>query len=178
MGFSDPSRDGLGRGSGSVRLDLGESEDFREIFLIVKKAVKAIIGKERAGLMLVLADLPPNIVALHSFGSNSIVMNRLALEAMRAGARDEIEVKSYIFVALLHEYLHSLGHIDEEQTRELVYGICRELFGEDHHATRIAARGPVELLELLEGTMARTDLGGRPPKIVKGFDPVYMGYIH
>ncbi|MEM2881700.1 MAG: hypothetical protein QXL35_00400 [Candidatus Bathyarchaeia archaeon] len=174
-GFSEPNSNGWGRDSRTAPLESGEPEDFEEIFRIVKKAVKAILGKERAGLMLVLADLPPNIGAFHSFGSNSIVLNRLALEAMRAEAKEEIEVKSYIFVVLLHEYLHSLGHLDEAQTRRLVYEISKELFGEGHPATRMAARGP---LELLEGVMARGDMGERPPKIVKEFDPAYRGYIH
>ncbi|MEM3574739.1 MAG: hypothetical protein QXQ76_03255 [Candidatus Bathyarchaeia archaeon] len=172
---SEPNPNGLVRDFRTAPLELSESEDFQDIFCIVKKAVKAILGKGRAGLTLVLADLPPNIGAFHSFGSNFIVMNRIALEAMRAGAKEGIEVKSYIFVILLHEYLHSLGCLDEAQTRRLVYEISKELFGEDHPATRMAARGP---LELLEGVMARGDLGGRPPKIIKEFDPSYRGYIH
>jgi hypothetical protein len=173
--FSTPDPQEGGKDSAAARPDLEGSKGFQGIFRIVKKAVKEALGQERAGLMLVLADLPPNIGAFHSFGSNSIVMNRLALEAMGAGAKEEVEVKSYVFVVLLHEYLHSLGYLDEAQTRRLVYEISKELFGEGHPATKMAGRGP---LEILDGLIARRDLGERPPQIVREFDSAHRGYIH
>jgi hypothetical protein len=166
------ARDG---GPGAIAIGKDGAEDFEEIFKMVKRAVKAFLGKERSGLMLVLADLPPEIGAFHSFGSNSIVMNRIALDAIRAGAKGDVEVESYIFVVLLHEYLHSLGYLDESQTRMLVYEICKGLFGRDHQATRMASRGP---LEALDRRIARSARYERPPSIVRGFDPAYRGYIH
>jgi hypothetical protein len=46
--------------------------------------------------------------------------------------------KPYAFHVLLHEYLHSLGFLDEGVVRRMVIEISIELFGEDHPTTKIA----------------------------------------
>ena len=38
----------------------------------------------------------------------------------------------------MHEYLHSLGYLDEVQVRQMVYSISLELLGPNHLATKIA----------------------------------------
>jgi len=64
---------------------LDSSENFGDVFEIVKRSVKDQLGKERAGLMLVLADLPMHLGAFHGVGTNSIVMNRALLDRIVKG---------------------------------------------------------------------------------------------
>lgn len=125
------------------QLDL--CRNFGDVFEIVKKTVERSLGQRRSGLMLYLAELPEHVGAYHAVGSNGIVMNKLALDAVTRSARTIREINSYVYSILLHEYLHSLGYVDESHARRLVFEISRENLGEDHPATEIAHRGPAEM---------------------------------
>lgn len=122
------------------RLDL--CEDFSDVFELVKKSAEQSLGQHRAGLMLYLARLPKQIGAFHTVGTNGIVMNRNMLDTDTRGARSIREINSYVYSILLHEYLHALGYIREEDVRKLVYNVSLDAFGLDHPATRIASKGP------------------------------------
>jgi hypothetical protein len=122
------------------QLDL--CKNFGDVFEVVKKTVENSLGQRRSGLMLYLAELPEQIGAFHGVGTNGIVMNKRALDAVTHSARTIREINSYVYSILLHEYLHSLGHIDERQVRKLVYEISKENLGPDHPATEIAHKGP------------------------------------
>lgn len=125
------------------QLDL--CRNFGDVFEVVKKTVEHSLGQRRSGLMLYLAELPEHIGAFHTVGSNGIVMNRTALDAVTRSARTIREINSYVYSILLHEYLHSLGYVDEAQARRLVFEISKENLGEDHPATEIAHKGPAEM---------------------------------
>ena len=58
--------------------------------------------------MLLLADLPLRLGAFHGVGTNSIVMNRTLLDRIVKSGHSRLEVNSFIYSILLHEYLHSL----------------------------------------------------------------------
>jgi len=119
---------------------LNECPDFPCIFGLVKQAVETTIGRRRVGLILGLSDLPNYIGAFHQMGSNFIVMNkRLLKEVIGLGNRKLIN--SYIFHILLHEYIHSLGCIDEQKTQMLTHAISEKILGSDHPATLIAKYG-------------------------------------
>ena len=119
---------------------LNECSDFSCILGLVKEAVEITIGRRRVGLILGLSDLPNYIGAFHQIGSNFIVMNkRLLKEVIRSGNRKLIN--AYIFHVLLHEYIHSLGCIDERKTQMLTYAISEKILGSDHPATLIAKYG-------------------------------------
>ena len=119
---------------------LEESESFAEIFYLVKKSVQDTMEKRRDGLMLALQYLPEELGAYYGIGSNFIVMNRVLLEKFRDsyGTND---TKAYVFSILLHEYLHSLGYVDEGLARALTYQISKAVLGERHMSTRIAKHG-------------------------------------
>ncbi len=125
------------------QLDL--CRNFGDVFEVVKKTVEHSLGQRRSGLMLYLAELPEHVGAYHAVGTNGIVMNRTALDAVTSSARTLREINSYVYSILLHEYLHSLGYVDEAQARRLVFQISRENLGEDHPATEIAHRGPAAM---------------------------------
>jgi len=46
--------------------------------------------------------------------------------------------KPYVFHVLLHEYIHSLGCLDEDEVRMRVIQITKQALGEEHPATRLA----------------------------------------
>jgi len=125
---------------------LETAENFGDIFEIVKKSVKAQLGQERAGLMLVLADLPIELGAFHGLGTNQIVMNRALLTRVIASGHPRTHINSFVYSILLHEYLHSLGVVDEREVRQLVHIISSKTFGLEHPASTIASKGPWALL--------------------------------
>jgi len=112
-----------------------------DIFEIVKRAVELELAKSRGGLMLGLANLgnqPGGFFgAFYPVGTNIIVMNKIPM--MRIKETKPELYKPYAFHVLLHEYLHSLGYLDEGQVRQMAYDITLALFGEEHLATQVAA---------------------------------------
>ncbi len=119
---------------------LNECSDFSSIFQLVKGAVETAIDKRRVGLILGLTDLPNYVGALHQIGSNFIIMNKKLLkEVIKSGNRKLIN--AYIFHILLHEYIHSLGYMNEQEVQILTHAISEKVLGSDHPATQIARYG-------------------------------------
>jgi hypothetical protein len=115
-----------------------------KVFELVKESVKRFLNMHRAGLMLGLADLGMKrgyfIGAFHPVGSNIIVVNRTPLE-IALHAKERRIFNAYCFHLFLHEYLHSLGYIDEDEVKELTYEVCRLALGNDHPAAKMAEKG-------------------------------------
>jgi len=128
-------------GTPSFDNKLDSADDLADIFEIVKLAVRRVTGRERAGLMLGLANLggsPQGFVgAFYPVATNIIVMNSLPLKRIRE--TDPALYKPYVFHILLHEYLHTLGIIDESAARQKAFEISLKLFGRDHPVTQFAA---------------------------------------
>lgn len=154
---------------------LSQDLSFDEIFEFVKKAVEKTIKKHRAGLTLVLTELPNAVGAYHAVGSNFIVMNRTILDAVAALRKNREELNSFIFSILIHEYLHALGYLDEGEVRRLVYHVIEENLGRDHPATRMASVGIMEIYPELR--QLGEERVGREPEIIKDFDTSSMPYI-
>ncbi|MBN1677598.1 MAG: hypothetical protein JW880_03585 [Candidatus Thermoplasmatota archaeon] len=151
---------------------LDSADDLADIFEIVKLAVRKTTGKERAGLMLGLADLgggPQGFVgAFYPVATNIIVMNSLPLRRIRE--TEPVLYKPYVFHILLHEYLHTLGIIDESATRQKAFEISMKLFGENHPVTHLAAdlsKFIPKLVYPVYGWQAREDY---TLELVEGFD--------
>jgi len=157
-------------------MELDKCEDFSDVFELVKKAVKDVLGRWRVGLMLVLADLPINIGAYHSLGSNSIVVNRKILEAVKDSIKSKRKLNSWIFLVLLHEYLHSLGYMDEVEVKTLSIKIIREKFEKEHPLTQLALKG---LASIFSKNMLNKALNIKTeqPKLVKSFEKINQPYI-
>lgn len=152
---------------------LDQSRDFSDIFALVKKTVKDTLAEARVGLMLVLADLPPHVGAFHEIGSNAIVLNRKLLNAVVKSGKSFREINSYIFTILLHEYLHSLGHLDEHEVRELSFQVTRRNLGENHPATEFIVKGLADrkIGQFLESD--KSDL----PQIIPDIERTAQSYI-
>jgi hypothetical protein len=124
----------------SYALKLEEANNLSDIFEIVKDAVRKVMKTGRAGLTLGLAEMGGGedywIGAFYPVGSTTIVMNKTSMR--RISETEPQLFNAYAFHVLLHEYLHSLGYIDEKRTRNLVYWVAGEIFGEDHVVTQMA----------------------------------------
>jgi len=107
--------------------------------------------------------------AFHPLGTNDIVLNRKLL-----GSLTSQKQKAHVFAILVHEYLHSLGYVDERRVRRLTYHVCAESFGKTHPATQVALAGPwTELTDdEYEEMGAELDL-----ELVKDFEKIEAGYI-
>jgi hypothetical protein len=120
------------------RKRLSSARNFDDIFVLVKEATESNIGMHRAGLSLVLGDIPNNIGAYHEMGSNAIVMNRNLLKVVQMISKSRARVNSYVFMILLHEYLHTLGYSNDGQVRKLGKEIAGAYFGAKHPAADMA----------------------------------------
>jgi hypothetical protein len=160
------------RDAQSIVTGLESAKDFPDIFEIVKTAVRKSIGMERPGLMLGLANLgggPEGLIgAFYPIATNIIVMNTLPLKRIKE--TDPALYKPYVFHILLHEYLHTLGIIDEAATRKKAFEISSEIFGKEHVVTQLAAG-----LSKFIPKLVYPVYGWQPPEeyqleLVKGFD--------
>ena len=149
-----------------------------DIFELVKRAVERDVGYARGGLMLGLADLgnhPQGFIgAFYPVATNVIVMNKVPLTRIKE-TNPEL-YKAYAFHVLLHEYLHSVGYLDERLCRRKVYEISQGLFGDDHAVTRIATD-----VSKFFPNLVYPDLAWQPEELrielVEGFDRGNTGYI-
>jgi len=157
------------RGTGSFALarTLDVPADYDAVFRVVRGAVRHVLGIERPGLGLGLSDLPPQLGAYWQVTGNMIVLNEGLVEAMRVHARTPTELNSFIYVVLAHEYLHSLGYLDERSVREVTARVTRAAFGPDHPATRMAEGNLWTLYPFL--SYARSG-NGRRLRVVTRFD--------
>jgi hypothetical protein len=156
----------------SIVTQLDSAKDLPDIFEIVKTAVRKSTGMERPGLMLGLANLgggPEGLIgAFYPIATNIIVMNTLPLKRIKE--TDPALYKPYVFHILLHEYLHTLGIIDEAATRKKAYEVSTEIFGKEHVVTQLAAD-----LSRFIPKLVYPVYGWQPPEeyqleLVKGFD--------
>jgi len=120
-------------------------KEMPKIFEKVKKDVRRVLGRHRAGLSLGLIELGITsdglIGGMHFHPGTDIVMNKTPLEIILKSQPYEI-VWAYIYHILLHEYIHSLGIIDEQKCRAITLKISEDIFKEaDHPAIILAKRG-------------------------------------
>jgi hypothetical protein len=138
-----------------------------ELFEVVKRSVRAAMQRERAGLMLALADLgnhPQGFLgAFHYMGSNYIVVNKNPLRRLKE--QHPQWYNAYAFHVLLHEYIHSLGIMDEAETRRLSFEVSRAVFGDQHIATEMAR----DITPFMPG-LVYPEVGWQPENLVLEID--------
>ena len=114
-----------------------------EIFEKVKKDVRKVYRRHRAGLSLGLVDMgmfqQGFIGGMHFHPGTEIVMNKTPLKLILETQPPEI-VWAYTYHILLHEYVHSLGVINEPQCREVTLKITEDVFEDPYHPTVILAK--------------------------------------
>ncbi len=157
------------------RRALSSAEGFDVIFEMVKAATERTLGAHRAGLTLVLGDIPNNVGAYHEMGSNAIVMNRNLLRVVEKLSKTRARRNSYVFMILLHEYLHSLGYTSDRQVRSLGRQISDEFLGSRHLASEMAVRPLDQFFPELTSFAAFRDKGEY--QTVRKFDSSSTPYI-
>lgn len=148
--------------------------DFNEAFELVKSTVEARYKMHRAGLSLILQVMPTNLGAYHVLGSNLIIANKRILDIIKKYKSSE-EYNSYLFMVLVHEYLHSFGIIDELQVRKMTYTLIASLVGEDHMATSMARYQPWSLFPELN--LFHNNSFEQKFEVVRNFDKTTQSYI-
>jgi hypothetical protein len=148
--------------------------DFNQAFELVKSAVEEKFNMHRAGLSLILQGLPTKLGAYHVLGSNLIIVNKRILGIIKIH-KSLGEYNSYLFMVLTHEYLHSLGIIDEIQVRKMTYTLLVSLVGEQHIATKMARHQPWDLFPEL--SLFNDNSFEQKFEIVKNFDKTTQSYI-
>jgi len=162
--------------------ELEACDNLADIFELVKRSVKQFLGLHRAGLMLGMANLGMRrgsfVGAFHPIGSNIIVMNKAPFDvAMQT--TDKKVLNAYCYHLLLHEYLHALGYVDEEEVRDLVHRVCSLALGKGSPATVMAERGIAfyfpKVTYFSQNVPIPRDL---QIELVKDFDKSSAGYIN
>ena len=157
------------------RRALSSADGFDEIFQMVKVATERTTGMHRAGLTLVLGDIPNDVGAYHEMGSNAIVMNRNILRIVENLSKTRSKRNAYVFMILLHEYLHSLGYTRDRQVRTLGRRISDEYLGRRHLAGEMAVRPLDQFFPGLSKLSAFRDK--REYQTVSRFDSSSTSYI-
>jgi hypothetical protein len=119
---------------------LALATSFGQVFELVKRAAEQSLDMHRAGLTLVLGDIPNNVGAYHELGSNAIVMNRNIVKIVWRSTPAIDKRNAFTFMILLHEYLHALGFTDEGQVGDLGKKIADEFLGKEHLAGEMAVK--------------------------------------
>lgn len=150
------------------RVKLDGAASYGEVWEVVKDTVFLALHKRRSGMMLFLDDLPIQLGAYHSVGTNNIVLNRVLVQIVEATIESKPVVNALIYNLLLHEYLHALGEYSEVEVRRVVYEIARKCFGEDYTATTVAKKSPWALLKDIP--LETVNVQKRVMQIVKDFE--------
>ena len=154
-----------------------------QIFENVKKDVQKIFGRHRAGLSLGLAELGMFqggfIGGMHFHPGTEIVMNKSPLRKILESQPYEI-IWAYTYHILLHEYIHSLGVIDERQCRTITLNISEEVFKDKNHPALILAKNGIGVY-IPNLNITYPPPGQRPDGIhfeyVDGFDRESQSYF-
>ena len=126
---------------------LDTSENYAQVWQIVKDTVEFAAGKKRDGMMLFLDDLPLQLGAYYPVGTNNIVLNRTLVEIVEETISSKPTVNALTYNLLLHEYLHALGEMSEAGVRREVVDVAKKCFGAGHIATMVAEKSPWILLK-------------------------------
>jgi hypothetical protein len=147
---------------------LDNAKSYGEVWDVVKECVESSLHRHRHGMMLFLADLPIQLGAYHSIGTNNIVLNRTLVQIVEASVKSKRVVNALVYNLLLHEYLHALGEYSEVEVRRMVYAVSKKCFGEDYLATKVAQKSPWALLKGIP--LAIPDAPKHVMEIVRDFE--------
>lgn len=153
---------------------LDDQMDIDEIFDVVKRSVKEVFKQERSGLGLAFSNLPWNVGALWEIWGNYIVMNEEIVEVMKKLTTSHKEFNSFVYMLLTHEYMHSLGYIDENTARHMTLLVAVSTYGMKHPAAIISMGDLWKIYPQIRDLQ-----GGRGDKIrfIKKFDSSATSYI-
>lgn len=116
-----------------------------------------------------LGSFPNGFIgAYYPINSNIIVMNKTPLRRIKEPNPNLLEPCS--FHVLLHEYIHSLGVIDEYVSEKKTYEVSRKYFGEGHIVTEFSRNIEKFIPNLVYPFYGWVPEKENPIELVKGFD--------
>ena len=157
-----------------------EAKTIADIFQVVKALIREYLGVEQAGLLVGMTDLGAYnnsfIGAFYSLDANTIIINKKPLA--RILQTNPSLYNYYLFYIMLHEYVHSIGSLDEMQTKQLVYEISIHYFGDNHQITQLASN-----IGKFMPNLTLPGEGFQPPQdisidFIKGIDIKNTNYIN
>jgi hypothetical protein len=111
--------------------------DLEAILLEVRKAIREYFGRDPGEADAIFVRTRRDILGYVEPGSRIIRINvetyRKYIEAEGPEASTE-----YLFVIILHEYLHIMGIYDEREVRRISMEIAERVFGKHSRAMKIA----------------------------------------
>lgn len=159
--------------------ELDRADSISEIFRVVETVILRKLGKHRP-VMLGVAEMGMRgelvIGAFHPVGSTLIVLNKTPLERISKASSRRL-FNAYCFHMLLHEYLHSLGMLDERDVRRMVYEISREFLGPEHPATVMSSRGVTHYFPFITYPAPGENAPNLKIEIVKDFTQQSVTYF-
>jgi hypothetical protein len=156
------------------RRKVDTAQNYDELFELVKSLVEEELGEHRAGLTLVLANLSTEVGAFYPVPSNIIVLNKALVSGLKQITNNPKQVNAFVFMVLMHEYLHSLGYMDEAEVRKLAKTICSETLGQDHLTVKMAN---ANWLEMYPQLAAIAKPRSNEFEVVRKFDSSSTSYI-
>ncbi|MBN1802637.1 MAG: hypothetical protein JW891_14090 [Candidatus Lokiarchaeota archaeon] len=157
-------------------------EEIPEIFEKVKMDVKRVLKKHRSGLTLGLVKMGMYkggfIGGLHVSPGTDIYMNETALKILLQKQPQHI-VRAYTYHILLHEYIHSLGVLDENDCRDVTLKVSKQLFKKGDPALILAEKGIGAFFPDLNFIYAPPELNPRGLTVdyIKDFDKESLSYF-
>jgi hypothetical protein len=151
------------------------AQNFDEIFELVKRVVEEELGEHRAGLSLVLANMPTTVGAYHPVGANILVANKPLINGLQVVTKNPKEINAFVFMILLHEYLHSLGYLDEAEVRRVSQKVASSALGATHPTVKLASANWLELYPQLQSLSQQPF--SKEFEVVQKFDSSSTSYI-
>ncbi|BDC18610.1 hypothetical protein [Acidianus sp. HS-5] len=99
----------------------------------VKKDVKARKGRE-ANARVTLARFNPSVLGFVRAGDDTIYINEIPYSQFRYTQYEH----DYLYVVILHEYLHLLGIAEEREVRRITMEIVEDKFGDGSFAYKFS----------------------------------------
>lgn len=116
---------------------LYRGKDPESILLLVRRAIIDYFGRDPGDARVIFTRTRGDVLGYVEWGSRVIKINsdayRRFIEMEGAEASSE-----YLFVVILHEYLHIMGILDEREVRRISMEIVERVFGKNSRASRIA----------------------------------------
>ena len=118
-----------------------------DIFERVKRDVERVINQHRAGLSLGLVDMGFSrggfIGGMYFSGGTMILMNSSALKLLISKSEiaeiSEEIILAYVYHILLHEYIHSLGYLNERTCHRITSFVTKEVIPNPEDPAHIMA---------------------------------------
>ncbi len=118
---------------------ISKQPDIHMILYSVRKAIRDYFGRDPGNAGVAFVKTRRDVLGYVEWGSRVIKINSDAyrnfidMEGIDASAE-------YLFVVVLHEYLHIMGIFDEREVRRISMDIVERVFGRNSRASRIAER--------------------------------------